>query len=346
MTIEEIINDKFDEYLEITNSSFFKDKVVLVTGAGGSIGQKLSQTLLTTGVQQVILLDNSEGALFDIQQTLVLREVTNFIIELADITCKEAITDVFKKHQPDLVYHAAAYKHVPMLEDFPKQAFKVNVIGTKNILENAIKGNACEFVLISTDKAVHPKSVMGVSKRLAELYVSQYINKTTTNIKVVRFGNIPYTSGSVLLSWKKQLKLTGQINLVQSNMFRYFVSINQVCKMLLGIMEDTQKSLFISEMGNPVEMNKLATKFLLKNKREITDIKWTSKRPGEKEKEVLKYAEELTTKVEAANYSYGNLKTDSKQVEKVNNLIEKYNKHNKEELKSLFKEIVPEYNLV
>jgi len=342
MTIEEILKDEFDETLISENNSFFKNKVVLVTGAGGSIGQKLAQVLLSSSIKKLIILDNSEGNLFDLQQILELRGFTNFNIELADISCRETVARVFNKHKPCIVYHTAAYKHVPMLEHFPHEAFKVNVIGTKNIIDYSISFKTKHFVLISTDKAVYPKNVMGVTKRMAELYVSKLMKNDLTEIKIVRFGNIPNTTGSVLPLWKKQLKITGSITVVDPKMVRYFISLNKVCKMLLNIMTDLRGDLFIAEMGSAVNINALGILFLQKNNINPKNINYTEKRPGEKIKEFLVYPNEVKTK--GVEYFVGSLVGGKNELDNLEKLINVWGDLKSEDFKIYFNKIISDYN--
>ena len=339
MEINEVLRDQFEESLEIKNVEYFKNKIVLITGAAGSIGQKLALLLLKTEVEKVILLDNSEAQLFQIQQILKLKGYSNFSVELVDILCEKSIIAIFKKHQPEIVYHTAAYKHVPLLEDFPLQAFKVNVLGTKNVLNAALTFKVKEFMFISTDKAVYPQSVMGQTKRLAEIYIAQFLNEKLTNIKVVRFGNIPNSKGSILPLWETQLALTGKIQIVDKEVSRYFISLNKVCRVLLETINISKDSLFITEMGTPVNIYKMGVSFLKENKKELNNIIKIKTRPGDKIKELLFYENENLQLQKEVNCLSGNLKVSPKSIEYLNELFIKVEDLDEKELKEEFKKI-------
>ena len=339
MEINEVLRDQFNESLEINNTEYFANKVVLITGAAGSIGQKLAILLLKSEVKRVILLDNSEANLFQIQQVLKLKGYNKFSLELVDVVCEKSIVLVFKKHQPQIVYHAAANKHVPLLEDFPHQAFKVNVLGTKNMVSAALTFKVQEFIFISTDKAVYPQSVMGATKRLAEIYISQFIKQENNIVKVIRFGNIPNTQGSILPLWQTQLELTGKIELVDEGVSRYFISLNSVGKALLEITNVSNDSLFVTEMGVPVNIYQMGSLFLKQNKKEITDMVKIKNRPGDKIREFLFYEEENLKFIEGINCLCGDLKVNPKSIKYLNELILNVEDLSKEELKQEFKKI-------
>ncbi|MGY5354877.1 polysaccharide biosynthesis protein [Wenyingzhuangia sp. IMCC45467] len=346
MEISEILKDQFDESLGIKNTEYFKGKVVLITGAAGSIGQKLALILLKTEVKKVALLDNSEAQLFQIQQILKTKEYFNFSIELVDVACEKTITAVFKKHQPEIVYHAAAYKHVPLLEDFPFQAFKVNVLGTKNVLNAALIFKTQDFIFISTDKAVYPKSVMGYTKRLAEIYTSQFIKEKHTNIKILRLGNIPNSMGSIIPLWKTQLALTGRIQVVDEEVSRYFISLTEVCKLLLEIVNVSSDSLFVAQMGEPVSIYKMSISFLKKYKKDESDIITIKSRPGDKIREFLFYKNENIKPLKGLNCLSGNLKVSSQSIACLNELFFKVEGLSEEKLKKELKKIAIEGTLL
>lgn len=343
MKIEEILEDKFRETLKEKYTSCFSNKTILLTGAAGSIGRNLALLLLQTSLESLILVDHSEANLYELEQSLILRGYNNFSIQLLDVTCELSVQNVFLKYKPDLVYHAAAYKQVPLLEKFPKQAFKVNTIGTKNMVDNAIKFKTRDFIFISTDKAVHPKSVMGVSKRMAEIYLTQFLERTDTIIKVIRFGNIPGTQGSVLPSWEKQLKLTSKIKVVNKAMERYFVSLNQVCLMLMDVVSVKTYSLLISEMGNHLSIKDLAVSFLERRKLKEDHIVYTDIRPGEKKSESLSYPNEKIIIHKKDFFSKGMLVYNKTSSEALNTLIEKYESLDDVSVKKTFSNIVKEF---
>lgn len=344
MNIEEVLEDNFQEKLKTKYVSYFSEKVILLTGAAGSIGQKLAILLLQTSLDTLVLVDNSESDLYDLEQTLLIKGYKNFQIQLMDITCEKAVHKLFFNYKPELVYHAAAYKHVPLLEKFPHQAFQINTIGTKRVMDNAIKYKVKDFVFISTDKAVNPKSVMGVSKRMAEIYLSQFSENKEMNVKVVRFGNIPNTKGSVLPNWEKQLRLTSKIQVVNKEMERYFISLNRVCNVLLEMGSVKGFSLFISDMGNLININELAFSFLANNKIKGGTINYTQIRPGEKKSEVLNYRDEKILKDKKNNFSKGQLVINKDSISELNKLLENHLAMDEENLRIAFSQVVPEYS--
>jgi UDP-N-acetyl-D-glucosamine 4,6-dehydratase len=259
--------------------SFIKDKVVLITGAGGSIGSEICRQCCNYEGKQIIMLDHSELDLYNINEELGCHNTVPVLQSVLDHTNFER---TFEKYKPDIVIHAAAYKHVPMVEYNMFEGIRNNVIGTKNSIDLSIKYNVKKFVLISTDKAVRPTSVMGASKRICELY-AQNVNHNGTQICSVRFGNVLGSSGSVIPKFTKQIELGGPITITDPEMTRYFMLIPEACQLVLqaaSIGRDGE--ILILDMGEPVKIVDLARKMIKLSGRTNVHIKFSGLRPGEK----------------------------------------------------------------
>ncbi len=278
-------------------SSYLKGQVILVTGAGGSIGSELCRQILKYTPSKLLLLDNCENNMYDIE--MELRKNYPYIDIVAcvkDIKDKKTIDQIFAEYQPYVVYHAAAHKHVPLMEANPEEAIKNNVMGTYNVAQAANIYGAKRFVLISTDKAVNPTSVMGASKRVAEMVI-QYLNETSkTNYAAVRFGNVLGSRGSVIPLFQQQIAEGGPVTVTDRNMIRYFMTIPEAVQLVLqaGAMTEGGE-IFILDMGEMVKIIDLA-KTLIRlsgfEPGEDIEIKETGMRPGEKLYEELMTSEE------------------------------------------------------
>lgn len=269
-------------------------KTILVTGASGSIGAELSRQIMDYAPARAILLDNNESGLHDL--TIELRAkhpALQIIAVLSDITDRAAIAQVFAQHCPQIVLHAAAYKHVPLLEDYPQEAIRVNVGGTRNLVELAQSAQVERFVLISTDKAVNPSSVMGASKRICELMLHALMQdpKTTTRFTAVRFGNVLGSRGSVVQTFNRQIDNGGAVTVTDREMTRYFISIPEAVNLILHAACLTEgDDIFVLQMGEVVRILELAERMIrLRGLRPYKDIaiKFTGIRPGEKMHEEL-----------------------------------------------------------
>ncbi|VDG81710.1 general glycosylation pathway protein [Capnocytophaga ochracea] len=264
-------------------------KNILVTGGAGSIGSELIRQIATFTPALVVLLDQAETPLYDIE--LELKESfpdIAFEFVLADITNRERLESVFKAHKFSVVYHAAAYKHVPMIEENPHEAALVNIQGTKNVALLANKYEVPHFVMISTDKAVNPTNVMGASKRVAELFVQALQNKegNKTTFITTRFGNVLGSNGSVIPHFRKQIEKGGPVTITHPDIVRYFMTITEACELVLqaGTMGKGGE-IFVFDMGEPVKILNLATRMIkLSGFEPNVDIKlvYTGLRPGEK----------------------------------------------------------------
>ncbi len=258
---------------------FIKGKKVLITGAGGSIGSEIARQCGRFGAAELILLDHSEFNLYTIAEEL---HDFNISLVMQSVVNKTLLDKTFEKHKPDIVIHAAAYKHVPLVEDNISEAILNNVIGTKNTIDMSIKYGVQKFVLISTDKAVRPTNVMGATKRICELYV-QNVERKNTEIVAVRFGNVLGSSGSVIPKFKTQIERGGPITVTHPDITRYFMLIPEACELVLQAASlGKGGEIFILDMGEPIKIVDLATKMCeLSGKKDI-QIEFTGLRVGEK----------------------------------------------------------------
>ncbi len=279
LTIEDLLarNPKDLDTKKI--AEFIKDKVVLITGAGGSIGSEISRQCEMFGAKKLILVDNSEYNLYTITEELINIETVAVMQSVVD---KERLEQTFQVHMPDIVIHAAAYKHVPLVESNIEEAIVNNVLGTKNVVDISIKYKVQKFVMISTDKAVRPTNVMGTTKRICELY-AQNSNGNGTDIVAVRFGNVLGSSGSVIPKFRSQIEQGGPITVTHPDITRYFMLINEACELVLqaGAI-GTGGEIFILDMGEPVKIVDLAKKMCELSGKNDIKIKFSGLRPGEK----------------------------------------------------------------
>jgi len=266
---------------------FIKEKKVLITGAAGSIGSELSRQIDGLNPEKLILLDIKESELYMLYHELKgKREII-----LGDIRDKEKMEEIFKKYKPDIVFHSAAYKHVPLMEDFPEEAVKTNVFGTLNLVEISDRFGVESFVFISTDKAVNPTSIMGLTKRIGEIIVQEFSKRSKTKFIIVRFGNVLGSNGSVIPLFKKQIEMGGPVTVTHPDMERYFMTIPEAVQLILQASSMGKGGeIFILDMGKPVKILDIA-KSLIKiyGYEPDKDIKivFTGIRPGEKLKEEL-----------------------------------------------------------
>jgi FlaA1/EpsC-like NDP-sugar epimerase len=271
-----------------------KGKVVLVTGAAGSIGSELCRQISYYHPKLIVLLDIAESPLYNIEQEFREHHAGCTIkIILADVRNKKKMKDVFREFKPNVVFHAAAYKHVPMMENYPEEAIQSNVIGTKILADLSVLAQVEKFVLVSTDKAVNPTNVMGASKRAAEMYVqalNQYLDtnhkRIHTRFITTRFGNVLGSNGSVIPLFKKQIQHGGPITVTHPEITRYFMTIPEACQLVLeaGVMGEGGE-IYVFDMGEPVKILDLAKKMIqLSGKKVDTDIKiqFSGLREGEK----------------------------------------------------------------
>ncbi len=260
-------------------SSFIEDKIVLVTGAGGSIGSEIVRQCAKYGAKQLLLLDHSEYNLYSISEEI---SFLNSVTLMQSVVDRKLLEKIFKRYRPDIVIHAAAYKHVPLCEDNIEGAILNNIIGTKNSIDLSIKYGVSKFVLISTDKAVRPTNIMGATKRVSELY-AQNVDSKDTLITGVRFGNVLGSSGSVIPKFKKQIEDGKALTITHPDVTRYFMLIPEACQLVLQAAAIAKNGeLFILDMGEPVKIVDLAKKMLKIYGREDLGIVFTGLRSGEK----------------------------------------------------------------
>jgi nucleoside-diphosphate-sugar epimerase len=245
--------------------SSLQNKVAFVTGAAGSIGSELVRKLVENNAETIICIDFSESALYDLQQELIKKNTTTVIhYVLADIRDKTYLEFLFKKYLPNVVFHAAAYKHVPMMEEFPWQSINTNVLGTWNVAKLSIDCEVEKFILISTDKAVNPQSIMGTTKRLAEILIrslsTDYIH---TKFIITRFGNVLDSNGSVVPLFKKQILQGGPITVTHPDMERFFMTIPEACHLVLeAFAMGNGGEIFVFDMGKPIKIKDLAANMI------------------------------------------------------------------------------------
>ncbi|UUV25087.1 MULTISPECIES: nucleoside-diphosphate sugar epimerase/dehydratase [Lysinibacillus] len=281
----------------IAISKKLTDKVILVTGAGGSIGSEICRQVMNFQPQKLILLGHGENSIYTIHMELQQRSVgTELIPIIADIQDRARIFEVVSQYQPDVIYHAAAHKHVPLMEYNPREAVKNNIFGTKNIAEASHEYGVKNFVMVSTDKAVNPPNVMGATKRVAEMIVQNLAKNSTTKFAAVRFGNVLGSRGSVIPLFKRQIVAGGPVTVTHPDMTRYFMTIPEASRLVLqaGTLGGNGE-IFVLDMGEPVKIIELARNLIQLSGYTEDEIKieFTGLRPGEKMFEELLSPDEI-----------------------------------------------------
>ncbi|WP_027066500.1 polysaccharide biosynthesis protein [Maribacter sp. Hel_I_7] len=262
------------------------NKTIMVTGGAGSIGSEIVRQICNYGYKSLIIIDSAESALYDLQQELKQNGFHNFIPIVTDIRDKNRMNALFGEHRPNIVFHAAAYKHVPLMEYNSYEAIKINIGGTKNVADLSVLHGVEKFVFVSTDKAVNPTNVMGATKRIAEIYISCMQKENKTKFITTRFGNVLGSNGSVIPLFRKQIEKGGPLTLTHKDITRYFMTIPEASQLVLeaGAMGEGGE-IFIFDMGESVKIFDLAKNMIkLSGLRypEDIDIKITGLRPGEK----------------------------------------------------------------
>ena len=328
-------------------------KVILVTGAAGSIGSEIVRQLIAYFPAKLVLVDQAESALYDLEYELAGKVPTNvqLIVNVADVSDTRRVSKIFNNHQPDIIFHAAAYKHVPLMENNPYEAIKTNVIGTRILAELASEVGVEKFVMVSTDKAVNPTNVMGATKRLAEMY-TQSMNQlegVKTKFIATRFGNVLGSNGSVIPLFKKQIERGGPVTVTHPEITRYFMTIPEACELVLEAATMGQGGeVFVFDMGESVKIIDLAKKMItlsgLRVDKDI-EIRYTGLRPGEKLYEELLNNDEntlpthhpkiLIAEVNTPSYAYMEVAT--------NDLNQLLSAGDNNAIVSKIKEIIPEY---
>lgn len=299
--IEELL---FRKPLAVTNEqtyAYYKDKVILITGGGGSIGSELCRQLAKMDPNQIIILDIYENGAYDVQQELKIAygNNINLQIEICSITYKKALEKVFKKYHPQIVINAAAHKHVPLMEHNCVEAIYNNVFGTKNLIELCEKYEAQRFMMVSTDKAVNPTNVMGATKRMCEMMVQSASIYGKVKYSATRFGNVLGSAGSVIPLFKRQIAKGGPVTLTDKRIIRYFMTIPEASQLVLqsGAMANNGE-LFVLDMGQPVKILDLAENMIKLSGAHDIEIVETGLRPGEKLFEELLIKSDTLTKTE------------------------------------------------
>ena len=334
-----------------------KGKKVLITGAAGSIGSEIARQIAVMDIEQLVLIDQAESALYDIQQTLknkISEEKQNKIHYIvSSVRDQKRMFSLFNKYRPQVIFHAAAYKHVPLMEKFPYEAINTNIYGTKIIADLANEFEAEKFVMVSTDKAVNPTNVMGATKRVAEIYVNCISKVSKTNYIVTRFGNVLGSNGSVIPLFKRQLDHGGPLTVTHPDITRFFMTIPEACQLVLeAAIMGKGGEIFVFDMGESMKIIDLAKRMIrlsgYKYPEEI-DIKIVGLRPGEKIYEELLATDENTVKTHHEKIMIAKVNTDKCDKNKI--LIEELclmssqiDKHEHVvNLVARIKEIVPEF---
>ena len=335
--------------LDKNKKQYFK-KTVLVTGAAGSIGSEIVRQLLNFSPKEIILFDNNENSLFNIKKELESKKSkTNFHYLLKSVTDLNSVEFCFSKFKVNVVFHAAAYKHVYMTENMPQATILNNILGTKNIIDTAIKKDVSTFVFVSTDKAVNPSNIMGATKRIAEMYVSSLSSKNKTKIITTRFGNVLGSNGSVIPIFQSQIAKGGPITVTHPKVTRFFMTITEACQLVLEAgATGNHGEIYVFDMGKPVKIIDLAINMirlsgLIEN--QDIEIKFTGLNQGEK------LYEELLTDQENLKKSHNKLifiaekqKINTKVKEMILNLIaDASNTNNIYSLVTSIKNIIPEF---
>ena len=326
------------------------DKVILVTGAAGSIGSEIVRQLIPFNPKKIILLDQAESPLYDMEMELFDKyKELSYEVVMGDIRNKERMENVFSTFKPQIVFHSAAYKHVPMMENNPSESILTNVLGTKIIADLSVEYKIEKFVMISTDKAVNPTNVMGASKRIAEIYTQSLNKKSPTKFITTRFGNVLGSSGSVIPRFRQQIETGGPITITHPDITRYFMTIPEACQLVLeaGAMGKGGE-IFIFDMGDSVKIYDLAVKMIkLSGLTLDKDIRIVYKglRPGEKLYEELLADHENTLPTHHKQILIAKVKeNDFDNVSsEINELITLFDKQDNTSIVKKMKELVPEY---
>lgn len=327
----------------------YENQIILITGAAGSIGSEIARKATNYNFKKLILVDSAESPLYDLQQEFKQKGIKNFVAVVADVRDFRRMEKLFEAHKPKIIFHAAAYKHVPLMENNPYEAVNVNIGGTRHMASLSVKHGVNKFVLISTDKAVNPTNVMGATKRIAELYVNCLQGKGKTKFITTRFGNVLGSNGSVIPLFKKQIDNGGPLTVTHKDITRYFMTISEACQLVLeAATMGNGGEIFVFDMGESVKIFDLAKNMIILSGLrypEDIDINITGLRPGEKIYEELLADGENTRatyheKIMIARTKNLDVLTIS---DKISNLCSINSKSQSLEIVSLIKDIVPEF---
>jgi len=356
INIEDLLGRSSIHLEDTLLSSFLKGKRVCITGAAGSIGSELTRQVLMYHPKELVIIDQAESALYELQCEIAEKSYPfSTVSYVADITDEQRIVRIISDHQPEILFHAAAYKHVPLMESNPSEAIKTNILGTKTLADAAVKVGVQRFVMISTDKAVNPTNVMGCSKRIAEIYVQSLNNHIElmglgqTRFITTRFGNVLGSNGSVIPLFRKQIEAGGPLTVTHPEVIRYFMTIPEACRLVLeaGLMGEGGE-IFLFDMGRPVRIYDLARKMSLlagfEPGKDI-DIVFTGLRDGEKLYEELLRDSENTVpthhskilKARVPEYPYREVLSN------IDLLCDLTSDDNELKMVAMMKEMVPEF---
>lgn len=347
--IEDLLGREVVQHNVIEIRKFIENRKILITGAAGSIGSELVRQILKYNPLEITMLDINENDLYFLE--LAEKEKYPNIkmnIEIASIRDKEKMNYLIKKYSPEIIFHAAAHKHVPLMERTPEEAVKNNVLGTQNIIKASINNNVEKFILISTDKAVNPTNVMGATKRITEMLVTEYNKLNKTKFMAVRFGNVLGSNGSVIPIFKKKIEERKNLTITHPDIIRYFMTISEASQLVLraGSLGNGGE-VFVLDMGEPVKIIDLAKKMIELSGLELgkdIDIEIVGLRPGEKLYEELLYDTKNCLKTDSQKIFVAQLKNDDiNLLEQINDLKNILSFNDKEKIKNKLKEIVKTY---
>jgi FlaA1/EpsC-like NDP-sugar epimerase len=328
-------------------SNELRDKTILITGAAGSIGSGLVREIARFQPKLMVLLDQAESAIYDLQQEIKNFDA-QFEVVIGDVTSENRMRNVFHTFKPNYVFHAAAYKHVPLMENNPTEAVETNIKGSIILTDLALEFGVYKFVFISTDKAVNPTNVMGATKRISEMYVEFANHQNKTKFVTTRFGNVLGSNGSVIPLFERQISLGGPLTVTDERVTRFFMTIPEACQLVLeAAAMGNGGEVFVFDMGQPVKIIDLAKRMIqlsgLVVGRDI-DIQVTGLRPGEKLYEELLASEENTLPTHHQKILVAKLReVQAEDVEKIKELISIFNKQDNMETVRRMKELVPEF---
>ena len=328
---------------------YVSGKVIMVTGGGGSIGSELCRQIASHNPKQLVLVDIYENSTYDIQQELRNSfPRLNLVVLIASVRNTKRMDMIFEKYKPDIVYHAAAHKHVPLMEDSPNEAVKNNVLGTWKVVQAADRWKVKRFVMISTDKAVNPTNIMGATKRICEMIIQTYDKHSDTEFVAVRFGNVLGSNGSVIPLFKKQIEAGGPVTVTHPDIIRYFMTIPEAVSLVLQAGAYAKGGeIFVLDMGEPVKILDLAKNLIrLSGHKPGDDIKieFTGLRPGEKLYEEMLMDEEGLQDTENKLIHIGKpMEFDEKKFMEQLEALKEYVIQEPDDIRSRVKEIVPTY---
>lgn len=326
---------------------YVQGKAVLVTGGGGSIGSEICRQLAGHGVGHLIIFDIYENNAYQIQKSLEWEfPRLHMTVLIGSVRDERRVQSMFSRYRPDIVFHAAAHKHVPLMEDSPNEAIKNNVIGTLKTARTASRYHVKKFILISTDKAVNPTNIMGASKRLCEMVIQMIGKHSTTEFAAVRFGNVLGSNGSVIPLFRRQIEHGGPVTVTHPDIIRYFMTIPEACRLVLeaGSMGNGGE-IYIFDMGKPVKILDLAKRMISLSGRTDVKIEFTGLRHGEKLYEELLNVKELTKptyheKIMIATvreYDYDEVK------DRIQHLVDVSYSYDQMKIVAAMKDLVPEF---